>query len=71
MLCLCAHTIQSVIGRRAVKPQFFAEKVIWAQLAVGMHSANSNTFKYRDMVITLDGTSTNKSSDKAKADINL
>jgi hypothetical protein len=67
----CAHAVQSVVKRRPVKPQFFAEKVIRAQLAAGTHSADSDTFKYGDLVITLDGTSTNKSGDEAKAVLNF
>jgi hypothetical protein len=67
----CAHAVQSVLKRKAVKPQFFAEKVIRAQLAAGTHSADSDTFKYGDLVITLDGTGTSKSGDEAKVTLNF
>jgi hypothetical protein len=71
MLHPFAHAVQSVAKCRLVKPQFFAEKVICAQLAAGMHSTDSDTFKYSDFVITLDGTNTNKSGNEAKATLNF
>jgi hypothetical protein len=71
MLRPFAHAVQSVAKCRLVKPQFFAEKVICAQLAAGTHSTDSDTFKYSDFVITLDGTNTNKSGNEAKATLNF